>query len=204
LIGSWKEGSIVGKYFMPTKASSLIYQLKISLRNFRPPIWRRVLTPGNFTLHQLHEVIQAAMGWTDTHLHHFIIGDIYYSCPYPDDDWNSLDYKDSNRVKLSKIATYEKQKFMYEYDFGDSWEHEILVEKIGQAEPGVKYPICIKGMRACPPEDIGGVWGYAEFLKVINDPQHPEYENYLEWIDDEFDPNAFDLAHVNEALMQLQ
>jgi hypothetical protein len=200
---SWKQGSIA----MPPKASETpnqIYQLKITLRNFKPPIWRRVLTPGKFTLHKLHKIIQIAMGWTDSHLHHFLIDGVYYSCPHPGSGWKELGNKDSRRVTLAKIATYEKQKFIYEYDFGDSWEHDILVEKIGQAEPGVKYPRCLKGVGACPPEDIGGVWGYAEFLEAINDPKHSEHETYLEWIGGEFDPKAFDMADVNEELRQMK
>lgn len=192
---------------MPTKASETsgsIYQLKITLRDFRPLIWRRVLTPGKFTLYKLHQVIQLAMGWTDSHLHHFLIDGVYYSYPYPDSDWEDSGDKDSRRVTLAQRAPQVKRKFIYEYDFGDSWEHDILVEKIEPAEPGTKYPLCLKGVGACPPEDVGGVWGYANFLEAIADPKHAEHASYLEWVGGEFDPSAFDLARVNQALKRVK
>jgi hypothetical protein len=100
-------------------------------------------------------------------------------------------------------VTGEKFKFVYEYDFGDSWEHVLLVEKVLPPEPGQRYPVCIKGRRACPPEDVGGIWGYAYFLEAIQNPDHPEREDYLEWIGGEFDPQAFDLEEVNAALGKL-
>jgi hypothetical protein len=98
----------------------------------------------------------------------------------------------------------KNERFDYEYDFGDGWEHRILVEKILPLEPGRAYPVCIKGRRACPPEDVGGTWGYAAFLDAIGDPEHPEHDSYLEWIGGEFDPEAFDLDEVNDALSELR
>jgi hypothetical protein len=186
---------------MATQSTDLVYQLKITLRNFRPPIWRRVLVPASITLYKLHQIIQVAMGWTDSHLHQFIIGREYYSIPSPD-DWEPV--KDERRYRLYQIAPAEKSKFVYEYDFGDSWEHEILVEKIVPAEPGKKYPVCVAGKRACPPEDVGGVWGYAEFLEAISNPDHEEHESYLEWAGGEFDPEAFDIEVVNELLARIR
>jgi hypothetical protein len=108
--------------------------------------------------------------------------------------------QDERKFKLNQIAPREKHKFIYEYDFGDSWEHVILVEKILSPEPGATYPECVKGRRARPPEDVGGIWGYADFLEAIRDPTHPEHESYVEWIGGEFDPEAFDLDEVNAAL----
>jgi len=191
---------------MPAKSFGpidLIYQLKITLRDFRPPIWRRVLVPGMFTLHKLHQVIQIAMGWSDSHLHRFLVDGIYYSAPYPDSDWQDTDDEDSRRITLGQIASLNR-KFKYEYDFGDGWEHEIVVEKVLLPEPGAMYPQCLKGKGACPPEDVGGVGGYANFLEAIRDPNHAEHQMYVEWIGGEFDPTAFDLAATNQALQRVK
>lgn len=178
-----------------------VYQLKVTLRGSRPPIWRRVLVPGKFSLHKLHQVIQLVMGWTDSHLHQFIIDGQYYSIPSPED---LEPVSDERRHSLSQIATREKHKFFYEYDFGDSWEHEIVVEKILSPVSGVKYPACIKGKRACPPEDIGGLWGYETFLEAIGDPHHEEHDSYLEWFGGDFDPEACDLDEINQSLAQVK
>ena len=189
---------------MPAKSSKVsgpIYQLKITLRDSRPPIWRRVLVPGSFSLYKLHLVIQLAMDWTDSHLHQFIIDDQYYSIP-SQDDWEPV--IDERRIMLSKIAPHPKCKFVYEYDFGDSWTHDVVVEKIFPPEAGVKYPYCIKGKRACPPEDVGGVWGYDTFLEAIRDAEHEEHDSYLEWVGGEFDSEAFDIEEVNKALRRLK
>jgi hypothetical protein len=185
----------------PTKAISPIYQLKITLRGLRPPIWRRVLVPGSFSLLKLHEVIQAAMGWYDCHLHLFVIDGEFYSVPSPDD---LEEFIDERRFTIQKIAPAEKRKFRYDYDFGDSWEHDILVEKIIPPEAGATYPVCITGKRACPPEDVGGTWGYAEFLEAMADPEHEEHDSYLEWVGDEFDPETFDIEQVNELLKEIK
>jgi len=189
---------------MPAKsksASDRIYQLKITLRGSKPPIWRKVLVPGEFSLYRLHRVIQDAMGWTDSHLHQFIIHGEYYSIPSPDDFEPAMDER---RFTLGKIIPFEKFKFLYEYDFGDSWEHTIVVEKIFPRQVDTKYPQCIKGKGACPPEDVGGIWGYADFLEAIKDPQHAEHESYLEWVGDDFDPEAFDLDMVNSVLARIK
>lgn len=181
--------------------SDRVYQLKITLRGSKPPIWRRVMVPATFNLYKLHQVIQVAMGWDDSHLHQFIIDGEYYSIPSPD-DWEPV--IDERRFTLSRSAPYEKMKFVYEYDFGDSWEHIVLVEKILPTEAGRQYPICIKGKRACPPEDVGGVWGYENFLEALGDPDHEEHESYLEWIDGEFDAEAFNLEAINIALQRVK
>ena len=185
---------------MPLKPTEIIYQLKITLRDSKPPIWRRVLVPGKFSLYKLHEVIQVAMGWMGGHLHMFIINGEFYSIPSPDDFEPMINER---RHTLHEIAGLTR-KFVYEYDFGDSWDHEIVIEKDVSPEAGVKYPVCIKGKRACPPEDIGGVWGYEEFLQAIKDTDHAEHENYLEWIGDDFDAEEFDLDSINEILRRLK
>ena len=179
------------------KSDAPIYQIKVTLEASKPPIWRRLLVRSDVTLAELHQVIQAAMGWAGYHLHQFIVGETYYGEPHPD---YGFEMRDESRVKLSHVAPDEGAKFGYEYDFGDSWLHQVLVEKVLPPEPGQRYPVCIKGRRACPPEDVGGVWGYEEFLEAIRDPDHPEHEDYLEWIGGEFDPEEFDLDDVNAAL----
>ncbi|MSP12187.1 MAG: plasmid pRiA4b ORF-3 family protein [Chloroflexi bacterium] len=184
---------------MPTKKTddSLIYQLKVTLKGSKPPIWRRIQVRGSTTLAKCHMILQIVMGWTDSHLHQFDVGGVYYGTP--DSDWGE-DIKNERRVKLEQIVSAVKDRFVYEYDFGDSWEHQIVVEKILAPEPGVHYPICLTGKRACPPEDVGGIWSYPEFLEAIRNPEHPEHEEMLEWIGDGFDPQAFDPEAVNRVL----
>jgi hypothetical protein len=171
-----------------------IFRLKVVLRGIKPPIWRR-LELRDCNLGQLHQVLQAAMGWTDSHLHTFDVGGEQYGQRHP--DWDVLDER---RVKLSAIAGGGLKKFRYTYDMGDNWEHEITFQKSVAAEPGAGYPRCIGGERACPPEDCGGVWGYYELLEVLRDPEHEEYEERLEWLGGEFDPEALDLEEVNARL----
>lgn len=180
-----------------------IYQLKITLREVRPPIWRRVLVSDATTLQHLHWIVQVAMGWTNSHLHQFIIDDEYYSQKdFELDDWGH-EVKNENRVRLAALSLAPKRKFTYEYDFGDGWEHEILVEKVLAPEAGVRYPQCVAGKRACPPEDCGGTWGYKRFLEVIRDENDPEHEEMLEWAGGSFDPEAFNLEEVNQELQSI-
>ncbi|HLP89604.1 MAG TPA: plasmid pRiA4b ORF-3 family protein [Nostocaceae cyanobacterium] len=185
---------------MPPKKSpstSTIYQLKISLKHIRPPIWRRIQVASNTTLEQLHSIIQVAMGWYNCHLHSWNIGGVEYGQPAPE---YGIDVKNEKNVKLNQVVPGEKFKFLYTYDFGDDWEHQILVEKVLPADSKIKYPICITGKRACPPEDCGGAWGYAELLSIINNPDHPEYEERMDWLDESFDPNEFELEEINAGL----
>jgi hypothetical protein len=184
---------------MPPKAQ--IYQIKVTLNESKPPIWRRILVSGDATLENLHYILQVAMGWTNSHMHQFIVGQTYIGQPHPD---YGLEMRDERRVKLGQIAPGEGATFRYEYDFGDSWLHNLLVEKVLEPEPGRQYPMCVQGERACPPEDVGGVWGYEGFLEAIGDPDHPEHEDYIEWIGGEFDAEEFDLDAVNAALRALR
>lgn len=181
--------------------SQSIYQLKIILKDFRPPIWRRVQVTSDTTLGKLHQIIQSVMGWTNSHLHAFLVQGVEYGQPQPEYDFN---VRNERTVKLSSVVTGEKFKFLYTYDMGDSWEHEILVEKALPADPQMRYPVCLTGKRACPPEDCGGVWGYAEFLEAIQQLDHPEHESMLEWIGGTFDPSAFNLDEVNQQLKQIR
>lgn len=185
----------------PTGVSDNIYQLKITLQRLQPPVWRRVLVPGKLNLYKLHQIIQQAMGWTDSHLHQFIVSDRFYSIPSPE-DWQPVE--DERRFTLQRLGLPVGGRFVYEYDFGDSWEHDILIEGIGAAEADRRYPVCLAGERACPPEDVGGVWGYADLLEALANPEHEEHDSYREWAGDDFDPEAFDLTAVNRALGRIR
>lgn len=192
---------------MPTKQSATetqITQLKITLKHLTPPVWRQVHVPSSMSLEHLHWVIQLAMGWDNSHMHHFKIAKTYYGTCYPDDFDGTTETKDERKVTVGEVLTKPKAKIAYEYDFGDSWEHEIVLEKLLPPEQGVKYPLCLAGKRACPPEDCGGVWGYANMLEVINDQEHPEHEEMLEWLGEEFDPEAFSVDAVNKALRRIR
>jgi hypothetical protein len=172
-----------------------VYQIRVTLRGIEPPIWRRIQVRSDVTLAELHDILQAVMGWWDYHLHQFTVGALTYSVPHPD-DW--MDVEDERQVRLREIAD-EGSQFVYEYDFGDGWEHVLDVEKVLEPGPGRGYPVCIEGQRATPPEDVGGIWGYEVYLEAMQDPDHPEHHDYLRWRG-EFDPEAFDLREVNRAL----
>lgn len=184
--------------------SNPIYQIKVSLNHIRPPIWRRFLVAGDTTLSDLHDILQIVMGWENSHLHDFNIdGMIYRDSEDLEFVFDEDEFLSENHTTLSTVIKREKQRFTYLYDFGDSWEHTLVVEKILPPQQDFRYPICLKGARACPPEDVGGVWGYQYFLDAISDPDHPEHEDYLEWIGGEFDPEAFDLNSVNNLLRRM-
>jgi len=185
------------------KQPSQIYQIKVTLDDIRPPIWRRIQVPGNTTLLKLHDILQIVMGWQNYHLHSYMIEDELYGDP-ADDEFGDLGVLNEAKFTLSQVIQAKNQKFKYEYDFGDSWEHTLLVEEIFFPEEGVKYPLCLKGKRACPPEDVGGPWGYTGFLEAIHDPQHAEHEEYLEWIGGNFDPEAFNLEEINTRLQRMK
>jgi len=180
-----------------------IYQLKITLKYIRPPIWRRIQVRRDITLATLHRVLQITMGWYDSHLHQFRAGKIYYGAPDVD-EFSELNLKDDGKAQLGRVLTKAKQKLIYEYDFGDRWEHEILLEKVLTPDPAVQYPRCLGGARACPPEDCGGAGGYANFLAAIRDPGHGEHDEYLEWIGGEFDSESFELDEFDTALRHIK
>jgi len=178
-----------------------VYQVKVTLDGIRPPIWRRILVTSDTTLIKLHRILQAIMGWDDYHLHQFIINETYYGKPDPD---FTFEVKNEKGVKLEKVVSLEKTRFIYEYDFGDSWYHNILIEKILPPDKNKHYPVCIKGKRACPPEDCGGEGGYYQFLKAIQDPDHPDHEDMLKWVGGSFDPEAFDIDEINRLLINIR
>jgi hypothetical protein len=179
-----------------SKAAGPVYQLKITLRDIKPPVWRRVQVK-DCSLPKLHDLIQTCMGWGGYHLHAFEIGGEQFSEPDPD---GMMEAEDERKVRLSQVVAGGIEKFSYTYDFGDNWDHTIQVEKVLPAEAGAHYPRCIDGKRACPPEDRGGPWGYGDFLEAIQDPNHERHEELLEWVGGEFDPEAFDAEAVNERL----
>ena len=173
-----------------------IYQLKVTLRHIKPPIWRRIQVRGNTQLNELHEILQDVMGWTDAHLHAFRIGNENYGVPDPQ---FNVSMRNESNVQFNKIAG-PGDKFIYAYDFGDGWEHEIEIEKILDEEPDAIYPRCLAGARACPPEDCGGPHGYLNLLKIYNDPANEEHEDICEWLGEDFDPDYFSNADVNAML----
>ena len=182
-------------------ASERLYQFKITLLESQPPIWRRIQVK-TCTLDKLHERIQTAMGWTNSHLHQFEIdGERFGDPELLDDGFEDFECVDSTVTKISEIVPKDGKRFhfQYEYDFGDGWEHEILFEGCLKAEKGARYPLCVEGERNCPPEDVGGVWGYAEFLEAIADPKHEQHDDFVEWAV-EFEPEEFDAAETTRAM----
>jgi len=184
---------------MAVKSLRNIYQIKVTLVGIKPPIWRRLLVPSTMALHELHEALQITMGWTDSHLHQFIDKGDYYGVPDPEFE---MDCKDESKIKLNRLLLNEKDSLVYEYDFGDGWEHKIVLEKIHPFKTDVELPLCNQGKRSCPPEDCGGIWGYQDFLEAIKDPKNPEHDEMLEWVGGEFDPEYFDVGEVNEVLAE--
>jgi len=175
-------------------------QFKVTLRYIRPPIWRRVVLPDNFTLGDLHDVIQVTMGWQNCHMHAFRFGDVHYTSQQAS-EMGEMDMENEEAVFLSGVVTRPKQKFIYEYDFGDSWLHEVVAEKILPIDPQAKYPVCLAGARACPPEDCGSFPGYFDILEALKAPKKTEeQEELLEWLGDGYDPEHFDLETVNRRL----
>jgi hypothetical protein len=189
--------------FMATKTApaAAICQLKVTLLGSKPPIWRRIEVEMATPLPILSRILLRTMGWEGGHLFQYRVGKTFYGEPVGDD---FVDMRDESKYRLADILPKEKSKAIFEYDFGDSWEHELVVEKILEPEAGVKYPRCTAGEMACPPEDSGGVWGYAELVKALKDPEHPEHETYVEWLDlesgEDFDPADFSIEDVNKRL----
>ena len=177
-----------------------VYQIKITLVGGQPPIWRRLVLAEDTTLGTLHEIIQRAMGWHNRHMHLFHVNGRLYGIPRIE---LYQTVEDESKVSLGGLALREKKKYRYEYDFGDDWRHEILVEKIVPADPQVRYPTCVKGKRACPPEDCGGIWGYAALLETLADPTAPDHKELRGWVGGKFDPEAFDLPAINARLAAL-
>lgn len=194
------------KKVVKKKAPVAAYRLKVSLLYCEPRIWRRVQVPGNMTLAGLHDVIQLCMGWTDTHLHQFIIGNDFYGTEDLNDDWSEIKTLDESKFKICDLEADMRMRCRYEYDFGDSWQHEIKIEKVIPPDEKVPpYPVLLAGERSCPPENIGGPPGYEDFLAAINDPESKESAEMLDWYgSDDFDPDYFEMEAINKLLKKMK
>lgn len=184
-----------------------IFQFKITLNDSKPSIWRRIIVPADYTFFELHCAIQNAMGWTDSHLHAFRFANknnkgrpINIATPMPDDDECGHEKIDERLTRIADYFGKISKQCVYDYDFGDSWEHMVVLEKTLLAVKGAKYPQCVAGKNACPPDDCGGVWGYMNLIEVLKNPKHPDHADMLDWlcIEDprEFDPSDFDPNEV--------
>jgi hypothetical protein len=180
-----------------TQKYANVYQFKITLRGSKPPIWRRIQVPETYSFWDLHVAIQDAMGWLDYHLHSFRFAPgsdgVAIEIGLPEGD----EYLQSVKVKMKKYFHQEKDKAMYVYDFGDWWEHEIVLEKILPRDAKLEYPICLAGEMVCPMEDCGGMRGYQHILEVLSDPNHAEYADTIDWMGYDFDPTDFDPLDVD-------
>jgi hypothetical protein len=182
-------------------AQQTVFQLRIQLEEVTPTVWRRVLVPGGVRLPKLHDMFQAAMGWTNSHLHGFTIDGQLFGMhveDWPDEELDEADY--TVAVALGGGV----RRFNYEYDFGDSWQHEVVVEGTTWPSLALKHAVCIDGQNACPPEDVGGSWGYRNFVEALTDPLHEEHDSFLVWVGYKFDPEAFDLGAANAALQRVR
>ena len=180
------------------KRKHQIYQLKVRLQGSKPPIWRRILVASDISLSGLHEVLQLTMGWTDSHMHQFECkGQVFGS---PSNGFGCLPVADERSTRLDRVLRGEKDALRYEYDFGDSWDHQITLEKILPYNHRMQLPVCIKAKGACPPEDVGGIWGYFAILEVLRDPRHPDHREYGDLYGRDLDPDAFDIDAANALL----
>jgi Plasmid pRiA4b ORF-3-like protein len=177
-------------------ASGSICQLKVTLRDVAPPIWRRLLVRNTTSLATLHAIIQEAMGWQNYHLWEFVVGSGHYEAPDPE-----ATGRDATKVKLKDLPLAVGRSFDYVYDPGDDWQHEIVLEDRLPADSDRFYPACTGGARACPPEDSGGVGQYAEILRIMQSAEDPEFRQTMEWLGEGFHPEVFDLRATNRILM---
>ena len=186
------------------KQPTTIYEIKVSLYGSKPAIWRSIQVSADITLYKLHKIIQEVMGWEDMHLHQFVIGNDRYKVRDPHADLEMDESGKNERThRLRQVVPEVGFQFCYEYDFGDGWKHTLAVERVFAPEEDVKYPRCTAGARACPPEDVGGIHGYSEFLEALRDPNHPAHQEMTDWIGRTFDPEVFDLVMTNQIIRQL-
>lgn len=176
-----------------------ILQLTVILNKTEPLIWRRVLVPATVTFFDLHHIFQIAMGWTNSHLFEFQLGDA--TIGYRDEQLEGFENViDANKVRLAKVLKEEGMTFSYLYDFGDYWRHTITVEDILTASPRMTYPVCLHGQLRCPPEDCGSISGFYDLLAILKDKRHPEYKESKAWVGKDYDPDEFDLVKINKEL----
>lgn len=178
-------------------------RLRIQLEDVDPAVWRRLLVPGTVKVAKLGQMLVVAMGWNNSHLHAFRVGDTSYGMQDDDDDDFPDDEIDEQSVTVLQ-ALREHQTFTFDYDFGDGWEHEVVIEELIRSDSGLKFAVCLDGERACPPDDVGGPGGYAAFLEAVADTDHDEHADFLEWVGGSFDPAEFDVANANALLQKLR
>jgi hypothetical protein len=174
-----------------------IYLLRVTLAEMRVPVWRQLVVPGGYTLDRLHRALQIAIGWKDCHLHSFEIDGRQFGVPDPDDLLETVDELDTRLDAVAVTGT----RFTYVYDFGDWWEHLVTVEDVIEADPAERYPICLRGAGVCPPEDVGGVYGYERLLDALADPYHKDHDQMVDWYGDEIEVRDFDADRAT-ALMR--
>ncbi|SPJ25950.1 plasmid pRiA4b ORF-3 family protein [Palleronia abyssalis] len=181
---------------------TLIARLRIILNDVEPMPMRHIEVPLKIRLDRLHEVIQAAMGWTDTHLYEFRVGDAGWGLPDPEGFYDGP--MDAKKMTLEKLLNRTATRtIQYVYDFGDDWEHSIRIERVNDATPGISYPRLLKATGACPPEDVGGAWGYEEFLEALTDPDHEQHEDMVRWSGGDFDPEDAGTDSIIESFDRL-
>lgn len=178
-----------------------VHRLKVTLREVRPPVWRRIEVESSVTLADLAHLLTVAMGWEGYHLHQFeVAGTLYQRCDVFDDfPFGRRPLEEAEHL-LGNVLANVGDKARWDYDFGDGWEHDVVVEAIGDPESDAEYPRCVKGRRACPPEDCGGPWGYSNLLEAIADPSHDQHVELSEWLPPNFEPEHFDTRDVTEAM----
>ena len=184
-------------------SAATLAHLKITLDKVKPVVLRRVEVPFDIRLDRLHLTIQAAMGWTNSHLYEIRAGGVGWSTPYPDADWAG-DFIDARKARLGDILEDIGTKTLkYLYDFGDGWEHTIKIERLVDPKPGMLYPSLIEAKGRCPPEDVGGPWGYSELLETLDDPSHERHSEFKEWLADDFNPHVVDVDRLSEDVADL-
>lgn len=203
LLSSEHQGLFEAAARQARETTTTLYQFKITLLDVKPAIWRRIQVE-DCPLSRLHEHIQAAMGWMNCHLHLFVIDGERYGPRSPDGDDFGMQLKDEAKVRLSQVVPKSGKpcRLRYAYDFGDGWEHEVLFEGTPPVDPQLKYPLCVDGERACPPEDCGGPWGYQGVLEAIQDPDHDEHDSMMDWVGGDFDAERFSAKAVTKAMKQ--
>lgn len=176
-----------------------VHRLKVTLRQVKPPVWRRIEVASNIKLSELSGVLEAAMGWLGGHLHAFEADGVLFEIP----DGESFGFRrtrDERKARLGEVLPAVKSKMRWDYDFGDGWEHDVVVEAIEPMKSDATYPVCIAGKRTCPHDDCGGPWGYGNLLAAISDPTHEEHEELSEWLPPGFDAEAFDIVEATEMM----
>jgi hypothetical protein len=184
----------------PKPSLQSVLRLRIQLEGVTPLIWRVVLVPGSVSVGKLSSMLCAAMGWTDSHLHAIRVAERYYTTVSEDSEEDEIDEDEATVL----AALGEKRRFSYDYDFGDGWEHQVVVEELTWSPSRLRFAVCLEGQNACPPEDVGGPSGYESFLEAITNPDHEERDSYLKWVGGSFDPSAFDLGAANARCQALR